>query len=222
MGEMTGAGSSAAANMDAIYRYQRHVYDLTRKYYLLGRDRMIDGLAPPLEGSILEVGCGTGRNLVLAARRYPQARLAGFDISRAMLETAKHNIARAGLEPRIRLAVGDASEFSASALFGEPGFDRVFISYALSMIPPWQQAASAALAALKPGGSLHIVDFGMQEGLPRAFRTGLHAWLAKFSVTPRADLHVALADLAQQRGATLRMEHLYRDYARLAVLTRPA
>ena len=32
--------------MDRIYRHQRHVYDVTRKYYLLGRDRLIDRPAP--------------------------------------------------------------------------------------------------------------------------------------------------------------------------------
>jgi hypothetical protein len=40
------------------------------------------------------------------------------------------------------------------------------ISYALSMIPDWERAIDAALAALNPGGQLHIVDFGQQEGLP--------------------------------------------------------
>lgn len=33
--------------MDAVYRHQRHFYDLTRKYYLLGRDHLIDELQPP-------------------------------------------------------------------------------------------------------------------------------------------------------------------------------
>ena len=72
-----------------MYRYQRHIYDLTRKYYLLGRDRLIAGLDVPPGGTVLEVGCGTGRNLVLAARRYPAARLFGLDISAAMLDTAQ-------------------------------------------------------------------------------------------------------------------------------------
>ncbi|TIQ66810.1 MAG: SAM-dependent methyltransferase, partial [Mesorhizobium sp.] len=33
--------------MDGVYRWQRHIYDLTRKYYLLGRDRLISGLEVP-------------------------------------------------------------------------------------------------------------------------------------------------------------------------------
>ncbi|TIM21480.1 MAG: SAM-dependent methyltransferase, partial [Mesorhizobium sp.] len=52
--------------MDGVYRWQRHIYDLTRKYYLLGRDRLIDGLDVPVGGTVLELGCGTGRNIILA------------------------------------------------------------------------------------------------------------------------------------------------------------
>ena len=51
------------------------------------------------------------------------------------------------------------------------GFDRIFISYSLSMIPRLaKRTIVAALDALAPGGSLHIVDFGQQEGLPGWFR----------------------------------------------------
>lgn len=210
----------AGALMDGIYRHQRHIYDATRKYYLLGRDLMLDGLKPPKGGSILEVGCGTGRNLVLAARRYPDASLYGFDVSRAMLETAEVSVARAGLADRVALAEGDATNFTGTALFGVQSFDRVFISYALSMIPPWREAARTAFAAVAPGGSLHVVDFGMQEQLPVWFKGALHAWLAKFSVTPRPDLEDVLAEIAAGTGARLEFRRLYRDYARLAVLTR--
>ena len=74
--------------MNAVYRNQRYIYDITRKYYLLGRDRLIETLAPPQGGRVLEVACGTGRNLVAIGRHYPEARLFGFDISTEMLTTA--------------------------------------------------------------------------------------------------------------------------------------
>lgn len=215
------AGDGAAAeHMDAIYRYQRFIYDASRKYYLLGRDRLIAGLAPPEGGTVLEVACGTGRNLIRAARRNPGARLHGFDISRGMLDTANRSIARAGLARRITVARGDAATFSGEALFGVSRFDRVFISYALSMIPPWHDALEQAWAATAPGGSLHIVDFGQQSGLPGWFRAGLAAWLAKFSVEPRRDLESTLHDLAHRESARLMFERLYRDYAQHAVLTK--
>lgn len=219
---MAGSGVDASRQMDTIYRYQRYIYDASRKYYLLGRDRLLCNLVPPVGGSILEVGCGTARNLVLAARLYPDSMCYGFDVSRMMLDTAERNIARAGLATRIRVAEGDATRFDSRQLFGVAGFDRVFVSYALSMIPPWREAVRAAYDAVVPGGELHIVDFGQQEGLPRWFRRGLRAWLAKFAVEPRAGLEAELAALAAHHHAELRFERLYRGYAERAVVKRPA
>jgi len=213
--------SDAARHMDGIYRYQRYFYDATRKYFLLGRDRLINGLKPPPGGSVLEVGCGTGRNLIQAARRYPDAQFFGFDISRLMLDTSRRSIARAGLQNRITVAVGDATSFSPEPMFGVPAFDRIFISYTLSMVPQWRRALPAAYDALAPGGELHIVDFGQQSRLPGFFRSGLRAWLAKFSVEPRPDLEEALREIAESNGAQLTFQHLYRDYAHYAVLRRP-
>lgn len=212
--------ATAAAHMDRIYRKQRHIYDLTRKYYLLGRDALIRDLAPPPGGSVLEVGCGTGRNLIAAARRHPQARLFGFDISAAMLDTARPSVARAGLAGRITLAQGDATDFDGAALFGEARFDRIFFSYTLSMIPGWQAALDRAAAQLADGGQIHIVDFGQQEGLPRWFRAGLFSWLSKFDVTPRGRLNEALSEIALRERLVIQRRPMLRGYAWGAVLAR--
>ena len=207
--------------MDRVYRRQRHFYDLTRRYYLLGRDRLIENLAPPPGATALEVGCGTGRNLVCAARRHPQAEFFGVDISREMLATARRAAARAGTDDRIRLAAGDATRFHPYAVFGFSRFDRIFMSYTLSMIPDWQAALAQAACNLAPGGSLHIVDFGQQERLPRWFRALLQGWLARFHVTPRRDLDAALRVLAEKLNADLEFRSLYRGYAWYAVLRLP-
>ena len=218
---MAHPGASAAEHMDAIYRYQRYIYDASRKYYLLGRDRLLDELDPPPGGAVLEIACGTGRNLIVAARRYPGVRFFGFDISSAMLDTARAAIARNGLSDRITVAAGDAAEFSGERLFGMPAFDRVFISYALSMIPPWRTAMQRAVDAVAPGGRLHVVDFGEQEELPRWFKRGLRAWLGKFSVEPRAELEAELKMLAAETSAHLEFQRMFRDYAQRAVLVKP-
>lgn len=218
-GEAMSASGDHAAAMDAIYRTQRHIYDLTRKYYLLGRDRLIDDLMPPPGGSVLEMGCGTGRNLIVAARRYPHARFYGFDISDAMLENARTAVAKAGLEGRITLAKGDATEFSPERLFGLNGFDRVFCSYTVSMIPGWERAIASAADSLVSGGRLMVVDFGDQAGLPRWFGKALHAWLARFSVSPRSDLESVAKIAAHERGLLAEHRPLYRGYAQYAVIS---
>ena len=55
-----GAAELAAQRMDAMYRYQRHIYDLTRKFYLFGRDQLLSALPAPPGAAVLEMGCGTG------------------------------------------------------------------------------------------------------------------------------------------------------------------
>ena len=211
-----------AGHMDSIYRVQRHIYDASRKYYLLGRDGLLDDLEPPPGGTVLEIGCGTGRNLICAADRYPYALFYGVDVSAVMLETAAASVAKAGLEHCIRLGKADAAQLDTEALFGVAAFDRVFVSYALSMIPPWREALAHAFAVVAPGGSLHVVDFGEQTGLPKAFRSGLRAWLQRFSVEPRAGLEHELGRLAAETGSSLAFRRPFRDYACQAVLTRRA
>ena len=205
--------SDHAGQMDRMYRLQRHLYDATRKYYLLGRDAVIDTLDPPAGGHVLEVGCGTGRNLIAAARRWPQARFYGLDISREMLATAASAVARAGLGDRVVLAQGDAAAFDPQALFGVPAFDRVVQSYTLSMIPDWQGAVRAAAGVLAPGGRLMVVDFGQQEALPGVWRRAINGWLARWHVTPRADLPAVIDSLAGRPGWSGGVTPRYRGYA---------
>ena len=208
---MTGEGH--AALMDGVYRGQRHIYDLTRKYYLLGRDRLIDELMPPAGGHVLEIGCGTGRNLIAAARCWPGAHFHGIDISEEMLKTARAAIGRAGLGRRVSVAQGDATGFDPHRLFRVDRFDRIFQSYTLSMIPEWQDAIREAARHLSAYGSLHIVDFGQQEEMPGWFRAALFGWLARFHVSPRALLVDAAREVANDMSGRLSVTRLYRGYA---------
>ncbi|MFK4819700.1 class I SAM-dependent methyltransferase [Ochrobactrum quorumnocens] len=211
-------GIDHASLMDRVYRRQRHFYDATRKYYLLGRDPMIAGLNVPEGGSVLEIGCGTGRNLVKAAQSYPGATLFGIDISAEMLDTALQAAQRSGIADRTRLERADATHFDPAALFGQDSFDRIFISYAVSMIPQWQSVIRESIRHLNPGGELHIVDFGDQKRLPRWFKKALFIWLTWFHVTPRNDLFSVADQMAAEQGATSKSINLYRGFAWIAVI----
>lgn len=212
--------SDAAGLMDRIYGSQRHIYDATRKFYLLGRDDLIADLAPPAGARILEIGCGTARNLVGVARRYPEVACYGIDVSQAMLATARRTLARTGLAQRVRLAQADATNFDPEALFGVAAFDRVFISYALSMIPAWREVLRASGRLVAPGGSVHVVDFGDQAGLPPLFKRALVAWLARFHVTPRTTLFDDVDLVAREAGLQVAARSRYRGYAFCASLVR--
>ena len=174
--------------MDRVYRRQRHFYDFTRKYYLLGRDRLVRDLEARPGDSIVEIGCGTARNLILIARRYPGTRLYGLDASAEMLRTAQEAVDRARLSDRILLVHALADRLSP-ALFGrDKAFEHAIFSYSLSMIPDWRGALKVAAEWVQPEGFVHIVDFGDLGGLWGFAAKGLRAWLNLFHVAPRDEL----------------------------------
>ena len=189
-----------AALMDQIYRHQRYIYDFTRKYYLFGRDRLIADLQLKPGARVIEVGCGTSRNLIRIGRAYPMAQLFGLDASAEMLLTSRKAIERAGLGGRTKLVQAYAENLTP-ALFGEQEpFDAAVFSYSLSMIPDWKQSLTAARAALGPGGKVHVVDFGDLQGLGKFGERILRGWLSLFHVAPREELLSTIESGERGRG----------------------
>jgi S-adenosylmethionine-diacylgycerolhomoserine-N-methlytransferase len=217
---MRAAEVGTAERMDHIYAPQRLIYDMTRRHYLLGRVGLVRGLRPPPGGHVLEIACGTAWNLIRAADLYPDAQFYGLDVSSAMLETARRSIARRGLHDRITVAQADATCFDPFRLFGRCDFDRVFISYALSMMPSWAGALEQAAGAVAEDGALHVLDFGQCEELPAAVRSLLFRWLARFSVTPIPDLANGIKHIAVLGRFEVVTTQLHRGYAVSAELHR--
>lgn len=204
---------SHGAAMDRMYRLQRHFYDFTRRYYLLGRDRMLDGLKASNGQSILEIGCGTGRNLIGTAKRYPACTLYGIDISNEMLKSAAQALHRASIKTSVTIAQADATNFDSEKTLHKSSFDRIYFSYTLSMVPQWQRAIHHATTLLAEAGELHIVDFGQCENWPRGLKSLLFRWLALFHVSPRPDMPEMLNQLASELGCTLVTQKDFGGYA---------
>lgn len=216
---MTTAANARSA-MDRMYRWTRHVYDATRKYYLLGRDVLIKDLGALPGETVVEVGCGTARNLVLMAQRYPQTRFFGLDASEEMLKTARTAVTRAGLEGKLPLDVALAQNFSHAQFGLENPFDRIVFSYALSIMDDWQAAVDRALTQVKPGGVIAVVDFGNQNGLPRWFKSMLGFWLKQFHVRFRPEVRAYFEALERAGKGRMRYREVSRGYAYLLSFTR--
>ena len=205
--------------MDRMYRFQRYFYDLTRKYYLLGRDRLIDEMEVAAGDNVLEIGCGTGRNLILLGRKRRDANLFGLDASSEMLVTAAEKISKSGQKIGLKTALADDFDFDAS--FGlEKPFDVVFFSYSISMIPTWRESIENALRNVRSGGTLYIVDFYDQKDLPRWFQKLLQGWLKKFHVQFWHDLLPYLKSLETSGLGTLTLIPLYRRYSFIAAFKK--
>lgn len=195
---------------------QRYFYDLTRKYYLLGRDQLLDDMNVQPGERVLEAGCGTARNLIILARRHPDSHFYGLDASAAMLETAQAKVDAAGVKNTV-LKTALADDFKHDETFGlTDKFDKIFFSYSISMIPPWRESIENALANLKPGGYVFIVDFYDQRDLPAPFRRFLKWWLSKFHVKFWPELMPYLESLDSNSAARLTVSPLFRRYSFIA------
>lgn len=105
---------------------------------------------------VLDLGCGTGTLTLLAKAVVPGAELVGIDPDADALEIARAKTLRAGLE--IRFDRG-----SATALpYPDGGFDRALSSLVFHHLDPEGKRAAAreAYRVLRPGGALHVADWG--------------------------------------------------------------
>src|ERR1700678_4148837 len=116
--EVSASPAAHADHMDRMYRYTRHIYDASRRYFLLGRDLLLKKMALKPGDRVLEMGCGTARNLIQLARHFPSASYYGLDASNSMLETAKTHVESRGLSDKIVLRFCYAERVEHEQTFG--------------------------------------------------------------------------------------------------------
>jgi ubiquinone/menaquinone biosynthesis C-methylase UbiE len=105
---------------------------------------------------VLEIGCGTGNLALLVKRMRPQLEVVGLDPDPKALARASRKARHAGLA--VKLDRGFADELP----YPDGCFDRVLSSLMFHHVEADRRAASLrqVLRVLRPGGSLHLMDFG--------------------------------------------------------------
>lgn len=109
---------------------------------------------------LLDVGCGTGNLLLIAAALVPGAELAGLDPDRRALSRAARKATRSGAALTLVHGYADRLPYPDGSL------DRVVSSMALHHLDAAsrQGFAAEALRVLRPGGTVTILDFGGAVG----------------------------------------------------------
>lgn len=105
---------------------------------------------------VLDVGCGTGTFAIMLAAAEPGAAVVGLDVDPRILARARAKAARAGVA--VEWVRGSALDLP----FPAASFDRVTSSLVLHhLTTPEKRAALASIRrVLRPGGELHVADFG--------------------------------------------------------------
>ncbi len=145
------------------YRHIAVFYDLLDLPFEYSRYRPLRiELFAGLNGTILDAGVGTGRNMPY----YPKgSKVVGIDLSPAMLARAKRRRDRLGLE----VALEEMDVLHTS--FPDHGFDVVVATFLFCVLPPEHQApALRELARIcKPGGQIRILKYTYSEQPFRRF-----------------------------------------------------
>ena len=184
-------GKDHAARMESFYAGQAEAYDDFRRRLLKGREDLWAAIDPPASAVWIDMGGGTGANLEFFGERINNlGRVDVVDLSQSLLKMAEKRFAARGWT--------NASAIEADATTYQPAdgkVDVVTFSYSLTMIPDWFAAIDNALAMLKPGGLIGVVDFYVSRKYPtdglarhRWFtRTFWPVWFASDNVFPSSD-----------------------------------
>lgn len=123
---------------------------------------------------VVDVGCGSGTDLLLAARRVgPRGRAIGVDMTEAMRERAAASAAAAGLG-QVEVRAGDAQ-----ALPVEDGIADVVISNGVINLTTDKTEAFGEIArVLRRGGRLQLADIVVGSELPESVRDDIDLWAA--------------------------------------------
>lgn len=144
--------------------------DVTASFAGVGNPHVIGRI--PVHAVVLDVGCGAGTDLLLAARQVgPQGRAIGVDMTAAMRRRAAAGAASCGLA-NVDVRDGDATSLPVD----DRSVDVVISNGVLNLVPDKRSALAEIARVLKTGGRAQIADIVIGERLPDSALRDLDLW----------------------------------------------
>ena len=159
-------GNSGAVKLISLYRKRAKRYDRSSLLlYLAGfrhwsyRKRAIQSLALNHCDTVVDLGCGTGLNFSLLQEKVgPRGRIIGVDLTDAMLDEARARVA-AHSWSNVELVRSDAANYVFPSTV-----DGILSTFALTLVPEFDQVIRNGASALLPGKRFVILDFKRPSG----------------------------------------------------------
>jgi arsenite methyltransferase len=140
--------------------------------FSLGCGNPITAAALQAGETVLDLGSGGGLDCILAARQVGESgQVIGVDMTPAMLERARANIQRLGIQ-NIEFRAGFLENLPVAA--GE--VDVVISNCVINLSPDKPQVFREIFRALKPGGRMAVSDIVTNGALPEALQKDMQAW----------------------------------------------
>jgi arsenite methyltransferase len=125
--------------------------------------------------TVLDIGCGAGTDLLLAAKRTGSAgRAIGVDMTPSMIERAKRAAIKAAVWETVEIRRGTAEDLPVESA----SIDVVISNGVLNLSPDKMRSFDEIYRVLKPGGRLYLADVVVQRELSLAARSDVELWAA--------------------------------------------
>lgn len=149
-----------------FFRKRAGRYDFTTSLaYAIGfrdwayRQRAVDALALAQGDTVVELGCGTGRNFEMLERAVgPGGRVTGVDFSDVMLSRARRRVVRHGWS-NVELVQSDAASYEF-----RPPVDGILSTYALVLVPEYDRVIERGFTVLREGRRWAVLDQKLPSG----------------------------------------------------------
>lgn len=137
-------------------------YDRMNRLMTFGLDRVwlksfVSGIAAQAPAEILDIATGTADVAISMARRLPEARITGVDLSEGMVAIGRKKVAEKQLDSRIVLQVADALALP----FDDASFDSVTVAYGVRNFEHLDRGYAEMLRVLRHGGKLHVLELSV-------------------------------------------------------------
>lgn len=203
--------------LTALYRKRAWWYDLTANlYYLIGfrewayRKKAVSALRLKTGDVVVEIGCGTGLNFPLLEDAVgPEGKVIGVDMTDAMLAKAQERVVANGWA-NVALVRRDAAEYS----FPEQ-VDGILSTFALTLVPEFDEVIRRGSIALSPGGRWVVADLKLPETSLSRIAPVLLPFVRPFGVTLDLASRHPWESLRRHMG-NMFMEEVYFGFAYIA------
>jgi ubiquinone/menaquinone biosynthesis C-methylase UbiE len=168
-----------------IYRRRARHYDVTSRAYALAgyrlddyRRRGIEALGLKPGSTVVELGCGTGANFAaIEAAIGGAGAIVAVDLSKDMLEQARDRVRQHGWQ-NVTFVETDVARYDFPQ-----SVDAILSTYALTLVPSYDDVIRRGAEALAPGGRFVVVDFKAPRAWPRLLLQAIVPLLRPFGVT---------------------------------------